>query len=195
MPVEVLPASGARLAQAFIVCDKRSDVNRVALPLESLSQWQASGESLAEFLLRNLEIPGEVSHSTAVGVWRIGVFRGGEQAAQLLLSCTGSVCAQIAGHSIPLEELLAVQSGALKFDRRRLTIAVNNPAAGAGDVETAEARRVRLQRRVNQLRAEGCRSFMKTTATEEGISVSRLQQILAGNEEKPKKRKPATWLD
>ena len=31
----------------FVVCDKRSDINRVAIEPESLKRWQASGEAVA----------------------------------------------------------------------------------------------------------------------------------------------------
>jgi len=195
MPVEVLPASGARLAQAFIVCDKRSDVNRVALALDSLPQWQISGEATAEFLRGHLEIPGAVTRATAHGIWRIGVFRGGKQAAHLELNCVARLQLSLAGHTFPLDEILRMDADKLVVDRPRLVRAADAPVGGAGTKESREQRRERLQRRVNELRAKGVRNFNQLVADEEGIHVSRLQQLLTGNEEKPKKRKPATWLD
>jgi len=40
MPVEILPQESGRPARAFIACDKRSDVGRVAVPFPRLRQWQ-----------------------------------------------------------------------------------------------------------------------------------------------------------
>ena len=36
------------IAQPFIVCDKRSDINRVAVPISRLEQWQASGIAITD---------------------------------------------------------------------------------------------------------------------------------------------------
>jgi len=44
--------------------------------------------------------------------------------------------------------------------------------------ETAAARADRLHRRVKAVRAAGNRAFLKTVAEEEGISVSRLKQLI-----------------
>lgn len=45
--------------------------------------------------------------------------------------------------------------------------------------ETPAERRERLKLRAQKKKAEGCKSFLKDVADEEGISVSRLKQILA----------------
>lgn len=44
--------------------------------------------------------------------------------------------------------------------------------------ETPAQRRVRLERRVREVKAAGIRAFLKTVASEEGITPSRLKQIL-----------------
>jgi type III secretory pathway component EscV len=56
---------------------------------------------------------------------------------------------------------------------------VDHPAAGAGDAESAAQRRERLKKRVQLVRARGAMAFLKTIAEAEGVSVSRLKQILA----------------
>ena len=42
MSVHIVAAQ-TNASRAFVVCDKRSDINRVAVPVESLEQWQTSG--------------------------------------------------------------------------------------------------------------------------------------------------------
>ena len=56
--------------------------------------------------------------------------------------------------------------------------ALDQPIAGAGDTESPAQRRERLKKRVQEVKARGTRGFLKVVAQEEGISVSRLKQIL-----------------
>ena len=53
MPVQTIPA-GPRAAARFIVCDKRSDINRVALTRAHVDQWKCDGEALARFVVAQL---------------------------------------------------------------------------------------------------------------------------------------------
>ena len=46
MPVQTIP-TGPRGAVRFIVCDKRSDINRVALTAAHVDQWKCDAEALA----------------------------------------------------------------------------------------------------------------------------------------------------
>jgi len=56
MPVHILTNSQDE-PKAFIVCDKRRDINRVFVPLERLEQWQISGESIGTLLIKLLDLP------------------------------------------------------------------------------------------------------------------------------------------
>lgn len=58
--------------------------------------------------------------------------------------------------------------------------------------ETPAERRERLKLRIQEKKAEGCKSFLKDVADEEGISVSRLKQILAGEAHSANSR-PNSW--
>jgi len=58
--------------------------------------------------------------------------------------------------------------------------------AGPEDVESTTERRERLQKRIDEEKANGNRAFQKTVAEEEGIHISRLKQILNPNKDKHK---------
>jgi len=60
----------------------------------------------------------------------------------------------------------------------------DKPIAASGDAESAEMRRSRIRKLVETEKKAGNRAFQKSVAEREGISVSRLKQIL---EEKPSK--------
>src|SRR5512136_2739610 len=49
MPVHTLPAA-SRSSASFIVCDKRSDINRVAVSAEKLTLWRCDANAVARFL-------------------------------------------------------------------------------------------------------------------------------------------------
>ena len=53
MPVQTIPA-GPPAAVRFIVCDKRSDINRVALTTAHVDQWKCDAEALARFVVEPL---------------------------------------------------------------------------------------------------------------------------------------------
>ena len=57
MPVQTIPA-GPRAAARFIVCDKRSDINRVTLTRAHMDQWKCDAEGLA----RTSRDPPQESH-------------------------------------------------------------------------------------------------------------------------------------
>ncbi len=177
MPVHVLPDK-AREPAAFIVCDKRSDINRVSLPVSCLEQWQASGNSIAALLavLLGLHRPG--ASGTDAARWEVGMLKGTKHSSHLVLVTDGKLTLSLAGHSVPLADVLALEGDAFRVDRRALSRLVDQPVAGAGDVESAAQRRDRIKKRVAGLKAKGVRAFLKTVAGEEHITVSRVKQLL-----------------
>lgn len=182
MPVHVL-TDKAREPAAFIVCDKRDDINRVPVPVARLEQWQASGDSIADLLAGLLDLQRPSMGSSSVGRWEIGVFRGAKHASHLVLMAGEKLTLTLAGHSIALTDVLAMDGDTFKVDKRRLTRLVDDPVAGAGDVESAEQRRERIRKRVDELKAKGVKAFLKAVAVEEGLSISRIKQLV--QDEKP----------
>jgi hypothetical protein len=53
MPVHTVPAT-ARSAVSFIVCDKRSDINRVPVSASRLIQWQCNADLVCRFIAASL---------------------------------------------------------------------------------------------------------------------------------------------
>ena len=177
MPVHTIPARSGDPA-LFIFCDKRDDIGRVPLPIARLEQWQASGDSIADLLAGLLDLHRSGTGGASGGRWEIGVFRSAKHSSHLVLLARGELALTLAGHSIALAEVLALDGDGFKVDKRRLARLVDQPIAGAGDEESAVQRRDRLKKRVNELKAKGVKAFLKTVAKEEGISVSRLKQLL-----------------
>ena len=180
MPIHVLPAQ-ASAACAFVVCDKRNDINRVNVPIDSLEQWQASGATVAGWLARALDLHGTSGTDSALGRWEVGMFKGAKHASHLVLLAEDELRLGLAGHSMRLADALDVKRGRIAIDRRMLNRCVDHPVAGAGDAESAEQRRERLRARVREEKAKGTRAYLKAVAEEEGISTSRLKQLVANH--------------
>lgn len=188
MPVHTIPASSGDPA-LFVVCDKRDDTSRIPVSVARLEQWQASGDSIADLLAGLLDLHRPRMSSSSGGRWEIGVFRGAKHSSHLVLLAGNTLTLNLAGHSIALPEVLALDGDTFKVDKRRLTRLVDQPVAGAGEEESAVQRRERLKKRVNELKAKGVKAFLKTVAEEEGISIPRLKQLLK-EDSKPAKSPP-----
>ena len=177
MPVQTL-SDTMRAPEAFVVCDKRSDINRVAVPVSRLEQWQASGASIAKLLagLLGLRRPGASGADTTR--WEIGRLKGAKLSSHLVLLADGKLSLALAGHSIALTDVLGLEGDRFTVDKRTLKRLVDQPVAGAGDRESAAQRRERFKKRKQELKAKGDRAFLKTISEEEAISVSRVKQLL-----------------
>jgi len=185
MPVHVLTNPGNE-PRAFIVCDKRSDINRVPVPVGDLAQWQVSGESIAALLANLLDLHRSGTGDTDAARWEVGLLKGKKHSSHVVLTADNGLTLNLAGHYIELTEVLSLEGDVFKADKRRLARLVDQPVAGAGDTESATQRRERLKRRVDELKAKGVKAFLKTVSEEEGISVTRVKQLLQ-EETEPKK--------
>lgn len=135
MPVHVLTNPGND-PRAFIVCDKRSDINRVPVPLGDLAQWQVSGESIAALLANLLDLHRSGTGDTDAARWEVGMFKGESHSGQLVLIADGNLTLSLANHSIPLAQVLTLDERGIRANRHTLLRAVDGdvqqPSAGIG---------------------------------------------------------------
>jgi len=187
MPVHTIPQPSGDPA-LFIACDKRDDIGRISVQPARLEQWQASGDSIAELLVGLLGLQHPNMGNSSAGRWEVGVFRGKRHASHLVLMTGEQLTLTLGGHSIALTEVLSLDGSRFKVDKRRLIRLVDQPVAGAGDVESAEQRRERIRKRVDELKAKGVKAFLKTVAEEEGLSISRIKQLIQEDSPAPKSK-------
>ncbi len=175
MPVQTVTYS-TRTA-SFIVCDKRSDINRVRVSALRLTQWQSTGVLIADALAVLLECSRTASTAANGGQWPVGILKGKTNKSAVTLRAESELQLLLAGHTVPLIEVLAIEKDALALDKTELMRLVGNPAANAV-AETPEQRCDRLRALVGAEKAKGTRAFLQRVARDEGISVSRLKQIV-----------------
>lgn len=174
MPVHVLP-DAAQGPAAFIVCDKRSDINRVDVPIGRLEQWHTTGELIADLVARLLGVSRTASTAVNDREWTIGTLKGRKHKSLVTLRAGNDLHLSLAGHVVPLADVLAFGQDILTVDKNGLIRRVDKPTS---NTETPSARRERLKARIAEEKARGRRAFLRTVAAEEGISVQRLKQIV-----------------
>ena len=176
MPVETAStASGAW--RAFVACDKRDDTTRVPVPAAVLEQWQCTPAQLATQLAKFLALRRPLSDDDPKRL-DLGVLKGAQGSAHVVLHVEASLTLHIAGHVLPLADVVDWTDKGVTVERRDLVRCVDSPVAAAGTAESAEQRRARIQARAKELKASGVNAFIKALVAEEGISESRIKQLL-----------------
>lgn len=175
----------------FIVCDKRADISRVPVPKAKLVQLTASVSAVGELVARLLNV-AYVSKSTGER-YEVGHLRGRKHSGHVVLVADGTLRLELAGHVVALSDLLTLDGTSFQLNRPSLLRMVDAPRS-TGDVESARRRKERLARLVNAEKRMGNDAFLKTVAASEGISVSRLKQILQSSAGRPPKALPISKM-
>ncbi len=175
MPVHVAAAQGGQPARAYVACDIRDDMGRVKIPMSRLQQWQITESQVACWLSGALGLKSKPERDKSRGVFKLGSLQGKKQVGSLEFNTAESACLNVSGHSFPLSEIVIFEGDHPRIDRAAILGLVDMPQ---GNAETPEARRTRLKARVGEIKAKGIKAFLKVVAAEEGISPSRLKQLL-----------------
>ena len=115
MPVHRLPAMQGS-GSSFIVCDQRSDINRVPVSSDRLSQWQCSADLLCEFVASSLGLRSPERQTGRADRWEIAIVSGDKRSQMLCLEARG-ILALVAGNNIvPLEEFIVFHEDKYSLD-------------------------------------------------------------------------------
>ena len=115
MPVQTIPA-GPREAARFIVCDKRSDINRVALTTAHVDQWKCDAEALARFVVEQVGLRRSRHRADASGTRPLGLAAGDTRHQMLGLRTHGDVTLVVADTAVALADLIDFDRGAYVLD-------------------------------------------------------------------------------
>ena len=135
-PVVVEPSNSGGDPYAFIVCDRRADINRVPVSVADLERWQISGEAVANAVTRLLGLERVGTASQEAGHWQCGILKGEFGSAMVVLVAKGAVTLSFADAVVPLERVLAFGPRGITVDPGELRAAVDagfrEPMAGFG---------------------------------------------------------------
>ena len=115
MPAQTIPA-GSREAARFIVCDKRSDINRVALTTADVDQWKCDAEELARFVVEQLGLRRSRHRVDPSGTRPLGLAAGDTRHQMPGLRTRGDVTLVVADTAVALADLLDFEHGAYVLD-------------------------------------------------------------------------------
>ena len=117
MPVHTLSNSdGANFS--FIVCDKRSDINRVQISTEQLIQWRSDAVAVCNFLASTLELNRSTVQQDNKNLLTIGMVRGKKRSQILSLQAKKGL-KLVAGNSITdLIDLVTFDEDRYVIDRQ-----------------------------------------------------------------------------
>ena len=141
MPVQTIPA-GVREAVRFIVCDKRSDINRVALTTAHVDQWKCDGEALARFVVEQLGLRRSRHRVDDSGTRPLGLAVGDTRHQMLGLSTHGDVTLVVADAAVALADLIDFDHGAYVLDTAAIRHLVDAATTADPRYTPNQARRV-----------------------------------------------------
>jgi hypothetical protein len=176
-PVVVYPVQEGKPGRAFITCDEREGMGRIRVSFDRMRQWQATGELIAAVLSNLLGLSQPTTQAADGRQWPIGTLKGKKHNSPMTLQAGDSLTLSLAGHIIPLVDVLTIETNSLLLDKSALIRMVDNPADNS-EAETPEARRERIRARIREEKAKGTKAFLRVVAEEEGISQSRIKQLV-----------------
>ena len=115
MPVLTLPNT-TRAPAAFIVCDKRSDINRVPVSVDRLTQWQCSADAVAGFVADELGLRRSDQRPATGDLLNIGTAAGNKRSQMLCLRANGELALVTGSNSLPLADVIGFRDGAYSID-------------------------------------------------------------------------------
>lgn len=150
MPVYTVPAR----PQSFIVCDKRSDINRVPLSAARLVQWRSDAEAVRGFIARSLGLRLSNQHHAEPGLLNIGIASGDKRSQMLCLRAKGDLTLVAGNNGMPLPELVGFRDDEYSVDVAMVRQLVNS-ATTADPRHTPSNARREARKLDTQARYEG----------------------------------------
>ena len=115
MPVHTIP-TGPLAPISFLVCDKRSDINRVPVSAARLEQWRCDAEAVRRFIAMSLGLRLSDQHHAVSGLSNIGIASGDKRSQMLCLRTEGELILAAGNNQIPLLALVGFQDGKYSVD-------------------------------------------------------------------------------
>lgn len=115
MPVHTPPTT-TRGPASFIVCDKRSDINRVPVPTAMLTQWRCSADAVCGFVAACLGLRRSDKRAARADLWNIGIATGDKRTQMLCLQADGVLAVVAGNNAVPLADLIGYHDGAYSLD-------------------------------------------------------------------------------
>ena len=115
MPVHTVTRANAAAA-SFVVCDKRSDINRVAVPAARLALWRCDAKAVCGFVAACLDLQQTIVQPSEDGLLPIGMARGNKRTQMLCLRVYGHLALVVGADAMPLADVIGFENGGFTLD-------------------------------------------------------------------------------
>lgn len=105
---------------SFIVCDKRSDINRVIIPPGSLTQWQCNVEFVCGFIASCLGLRSPSRQTDSISLWEIGIVSGDKRSQMLCLEVSDTLDLVVGHSKYPLAEFIGFHNRVYALDAKQI---------------------------------------------------------------------------
>ena len=127
----------------LIACDKDVDIGLVPVDPERLRRWRTTITDLSAVVAGLLDIDDFQPARSASGCVTVGKLKGSKRHAVLTLATGSPTTLRVAGHSLPVSDVLYLKGNRIGIDRDVLTGLVDHPVSNASEkpYEPATTRR------------------------------------------------------
>lgn len=115
MPVHTVTRANAPAA-SFVVCDKRSDTNRVPILAARLAQWRCDAQAVCGFVVASLGLVQTTVQPSEDGLLPIGIARGNKRTQMLCLRLHGHLALVVGADAMPLTDVIGFENGSFTLD-------------------------------------------------------------------------------
>ena len=116
MPVHTVTRTSAP-ASSFVVCDKRSDINRVPVPAARLAQWRCDAQTVCGFIAASLGMTQTTIQPSEDGLLPIGMACGNKSTQMLCLRVHGHLALAVGATALPLADVVGFENGSFTLDQ------------------------------------------------------------------------------
>ncbi len=116
MPVHTLTRANAPAA-SFVVCETRSDISRVPIPLARLALWRCDAQAVCGFITASLGLVQTTVQPYEDGLLPIGMARGNKRTQMLCLRVQGHLALVVGADAIPLTDAIGFEDGGFTVDQ------------------------------------------------------------------------------
>jgi hypothetical protein len=117
MPVHTVTHPSATAITSFVVCDKRSDTNRVPVPAARLALWRCDAQAVCGFIAASLGLQQTTVQPSEDGLLPIGIARGNKRTQMLCLRVQGHLALVVGTDAMPLADVIGFENGGFTLDR------------------------------------------------------------------------------
>jgi hypothetical protein len=140
MPVHTLPATTNK-PSSFIVCDKRSDINRMPVSAAKLIQWQCNTDLVCRFISSSLGLRSPSRQADIAGRWEIGIVCGDKRSQMLCLEALDTLMLVVGSSRVPLIEFIKFHKDAYSLDAVQIRRFVDSATTADNRYTPSNARR------------------------------------------------------